>query len=299
MYRDLQEVYWWNGIKKDIAGSVAKCPNCQQVKVEHQKQGDRMTKSAHFIPVKVSYSVEDYVKLFLGEMVRLHEVPLSIISDRGTQFTSQFWKSFQKGLGTKVKLSTNFHPQTDGQAERTIQTLEDMLRACVIDFKGNWNDHLPLIEFAYNNNYHSSIAMASYEVLYGRRCRSLIGWFEVGEVALIGPELVHEAMEKSLYQILRSVGKVAYELDFPNDLASVHPLFHVSMLKKCVGDPTSIVPLEGLGVDESLSDEKVLVEILDRQVKRLRNKEVASTKVLWRNHLVEGATWEAEADMMS
>ncbi|KAK4708523.1 hypothetical protein R3W88_029448 [Solanum pinnatisectum] len=102
-----------------------------------------------------------------------------------------------------------------------------------------------------------------------------------------------------LYQILKRVGKIAYELDFPNELASVHPVFHVSMLKKCISDPVSIIPLEGLGVDESLSYEEVLVEILDRQVKRLRNKKVASVKVLWRNHLVEGATWEAKADMKS
>ncbi|KAK4737356.1 hypothetical protein R3W88_001053 [Solanum pinnatisectum] len=101
------------------------------------------------------------------------------------------------------------------------------------------------------------------------------------------------------YQILKRVGKVAYELDLPNELAPIHPVFHVSMLKKCIGDPVSILPLEGLGVDENLSYEDVSVEIMDRQVKRLRNKEVASVKVLWRNHLVEGATWEAEADMKS
>ncbi|WMV30037.1 hypothetical protein MTR67_023422 [Solanum verrucosum] len=121
---------------------------------------------------------------------------LSIIFDRGTQFTPQFWRSSQKGLGTHVKLSTNLHPQTDGKAESTIKTLEDMLRDCVIDFKGNWDDHLPLIEFAYNNSYQSSIGITPFEVLYGRRCRSPIGWFEVCEVALIGPELVHEAMEE-------------------------------------------------------------------------------------------------------
>ncbi|KAK4737357.1 hypothetical protein R3W88_001054 [Solanum pinnatisectum] len=101
------------------------------------------------------------------------------------------------------------------------------------------------------------------------------------------------------YQVLKRVGKVAYELDLPNDLASVHPMFLVSMLKKYIGDPVSILPLEGLGVDENLSYEEVPIENLDRQVKRLRNKEVVSVKVLWRNHLVEGATCEAEADMMS
>ena len=112
-----------------------------------------MTKSAHFLPLKTTNTAEDYAKLYIQEIVRLHGVPISIISDIG----AQFWKSFKKGLGSKVNLSTAFHPQTDGQAERTIQTLEDMLRACVIDFKGNWDDHLSLIEFVYNNSYHSSI----------------------------------------------------------------------------------------------------------------------------------------------
>ena len=129
-----------------------------------------MTKSAHFLPVKTSYSAEDYAKLYIREMVKLHGVPLSIISDRGTQFTSHCWKSFQKGLGTKVKLSTSFHPQTDGQAERTIQNLEDMLRSCVIDFQGIWDEHLPFIEFSYNNSFHSSIQMAIFEAFYGRKC---------------------------------------------------------------------------------------------------------------------------------
>ncbi|WMV46948.1 hypothetical protein MTR67_040333 [Solanum verrucosum] len=152
-----------------------------------------MTKSTHFLSVKTTHSTEDYARLYIQEVVRLHGVPVSIISDRGAQFTAQFWKSFEKGLGSKVNLSTAFHPQTDGQAERTIQTLEDMLKACVIDFKGNWDDHLPLNEFSYNNSCHSNIQMAPYEALYGRRCKSPIGWFEVCEV---GPDLVHQAMEK-------------------------------------------------------------------------------------------------------
>ncbi|WMV14120.1 hypothetical protein MTR67_007505 [Solanum verrucosum] len=233
MYRDLREVYWWSSMKKGIAEFVAKCPNCQQVKVEHQRPGglaqnielpewkweminmyfitslprsrrqhdsiwvtaDRMTKSTHFLPVKTTHTTEDYAKLYHQEVVRLHSVPDSIITDRGAQFSTQFWKSFQEGLGSKVNL-TIFHTQTDGQEKHTIQTLEAMLRDCVIDFKGNWDDHLPLIEFAYNNSYHSSIQMASYEALYGRRCRSPIGWFEVGEAGLIGPDLVHQTMEK-------------------------------------------------------------------------------------------------------
>ena len=152
---------------------------------------DRMTEFSRFLVVKTTYSEEDYAKIYINEIVRLHEVPLSIISDRGPQFTS-------KGLDTQVNLSTTFHPQMEGQAERTIQTLEDMLRDFVIDFKGSFDDHLSLTEFDYNNSYHSIIQMTPYEDLYGRRCRSLVGWFEVGEIVLIGPDSVLYAMEKVL-----------------------------------------------------------------------------------------------------
>ena len=120
----------------------------------------RMTKSTHFISVKSSYRAEDNDKMYIDEIVRWHGIPLSIISDRRAQVASHFWRSFQKSLGTQVKLNTAFHPQTDGKEERTIKTVEGMLRACVIDFKGSWNDQLPLIEFSYNNSYHSIIDVA-------------------------------------------------------------------------------------------------------------------------------------------
>ena len=152
--------------------------------------------SSHFLPVKTADSTEDYAKLYINEIVRLHGIPLFIISDRGPQFTSHFWKSFQKVLGIQVNLSKTFHPQMNGQVKRTIHTLEDILRACVINLKVSWDDHLPLIEFAYNNSYHSSIQMASYEALNGRRCRSPVGWFEVGEATLLGPDSILYAMEK-------------------------------------------------------------------------------------------------------
>ena len=134
------------------------------------------------------------MRLYINCIVRLHGIPLSIISDKGPQFTSHFLKSFQNGLGTQVNLSTTFHPQTDGQVERTIQTLEDMLRSCVIDFKCIWEDHVPLIEFTYTN--HSNIQMAPYEGRYGCWCRSHVDWFEVGKESLIGLDLVHYVMEK-------------------------------------------------------------------------------------------------------
>ena len=106
------------------------------------------------------------------------------------------WKSFQKAMGTRLMMSTTFHPQKNGQSERTIQILEDMLRACVLDHKGSWEEHLPLVEFAYNNSYHASIQMAPYEALYGRPFRSSICWTEVGESSITSPELIRDTLEK-------------------------------------------------------------------------------------------------------
>ena len=157
---------------------------------------DRLTKSAHFLAVHSTYSIEKLAQLYINEIVRLHGVPVSIVSDRDPRFTSQFWSKFQEALETKLKFSTTFHPQTDGQSERTIQTLEDMLRACVIDFIGSWDRHLPLVEFAYNNSFQSSIGMAPYEALYGRKCRTPLCWDEVGERKLVNVELIDLTNDK-------------------------------------------------------------------------------------------------------
>ncbi|XP_059315382.1 uncharacterized protein LOC132065988 [Lycium ferocissimum] len=142
---------------------------------------DRLTKSAYFIPVKITYVAEKLAKVYISEMLRLHGVPISMVSDRGTTFTSRFWECLREELGTKLDLSIAFHPQTDGQSEQTSQVLEDMLRACVIDFGGHWDQFLPLAKFSYNNSYYSSINMALFEALYGKRCRSPIGWFDAFE----------------------------------------------------------------------------------------------------------------------
>ena len=132
----------------------------------------------------------------MDKIVRLHGVSVSIVSDRDPRFTSRFWESLQAALGTELRFSTAFHPQTDGQSERTIQTLEDMLRACVIEFSGSWDDHLALIEFAYNNSYQASIGMAPYEALYGRPCRTPLCWSETGEQQLVGPEIIQQTVAK-------------------------------------------------------------------------------------------------------
>ena len=121
---------------------------------------------------------------------------MSIVSDRDPRFTTHFWKSFQNAMGTQLTLSTAFHPQTDGQLERTIQILEDMLRACVIGHRGSWEEHLPFVEFAYNNSYQGSIQMAPYEALYGRLCRSSICWTEVGKSSITGLDVIRDTLEK-------------------------------------------------------------------------------------------------------
>ncbi|EOY19023.1 Uncharacterized protein TCM_043642 [Theobroma cacao] len=234
MYQDLKEVYWWEGLKKNVAEFISKCLVCQQVKAKHQKPArllqpllvpewkwehiaidfvmglprtsrgydsiwiivDRLTKSTHFFLVKTTYGAAQYARIYVDEIMRLHGIPISIVSSRGAQFTSRFWGKLQEALGIKLDFSTAFHPQTDGQSEWTIQTLEDMLRACVIDLGVKWDRYLPLVEFAYNNSFQVSIQMAPFEALYGWRCRSPIRWLEVGERKLLGLELVQDAFKK-------------------------------------------------------------------------------------------------------
>ncbi|GJR35802.1 putative reverse transcriptase domain-containing protein [Tanacetum coccineum] len=238
MYYDLRDLYWWPGMKRDIAEYVSRCLTCSKIKAEHQKPSgllqqpeipewkweklamdfitklpksssgydtiwvivDRLTKSAHFLPIREDYKTEKLAKIYVNEIVARHGVPVSIISDRDGRFTSHLWQALQEALGTRLDMSTAYHPQTDGQSERTIQTLEDMLRACVMDFGGSWDTHLPLIEFSYNNSYHTSIKCAPFEALYGQKCRSPVIWTEVGESQLIGPEIVQETTEK-IFQI--------------------------------------------------------------------------------------------------
>ncbi|GJT17518.1 putative reverse transcriptase domain-containing protein, partial [Tanacetum coccineum] len=202
-YRDK---YWWPRMKKDIAEYVSKCLTCLKVKAKHQRTSsghdtiwvivDRLTKYAHFLPMRKDYKMDILARLYLNEIVARHGVPILIISDHDSRFTSRFWQSMQEALGTRLDMSTAYHPQNDGQSERTIQTLEDLLRAYVLDFRGSWDVYIPLIEFSYNNSYHSSVRRAPFEALYGRKCRSPIMWAEVRESQLIGLELVQETTKK-------------------------------------------------------------------------------------------------------
>jgi hypothetical protein len=157
---------------------------------------DRLTKIAHFLPVKVKYPVITYAELYIARILSLHGVPKTIVSDRGSQFVAKFWEALHKSLGTKLLHSSAYHPQTSGQTERINQVLEDMLRACVLDFSPKWDECLPLAEFSYNNSYQESIKMAPFEALYGRRCRTPLNWSEPGERYFFRPDIVKEAEEK-------------------------------------------------------------------------------------------------------
>ncbi|XP_019194766.1 PREDICTED: uncharacterized protein LOC109188591 [Ipomoea nil] len=163
LYKDVKGFFWWPNMKKEVAEFVGKCLNCQKVKAERCKY---------------------------------HGVPRDIVSDRDPRFLSQFWESLQAALGTKLSLSTAFHPATDGQTERTVQTIEDLLRACMLDFQGSWEDHMDLIEFSYNNSYHSSIRMAPYEALYGQKCRSPLCWEDLVNPIVLGPQYLLDTSEK-------------------------------------------------------------------------------------------------------
>ncbi|TYH10778.1 hypothetical protein ES288_A07G203900v1 [Gossypium darwinii] len=151
---------------------------------------DRLTKSAHFISVCIDYSLNKLADLYIGEIVRLHRVPISIIPDKDPRFTLWFSKKLQEALGKKLNFSTTFHPQTNCQSERVIQILEDMLGCCILEFKGSWEKYLPLIEFAYNNSFQSSLKMAPYKALYGRKCRTLLYWTELRKNQIHGVNFV-------------------------------------------------------------------------------------------------------------
>ncbi|GJV21270.1 putative reverse transcriptase domain-containing protein [Tanacetum coccineum] len=220
---------------------------------------------SHFLPMKKMDSMEKLTRLYLKEIVCRHGVPVLIISDRDSHFTSNFLRSLQKALGTNLDMSIAYRPQTDGQSERTIQTLEDMLHACVIDFGNSWDHHLPLVEFLYNNSYHASIKAAPYEALYGRKCGSLVSAWK-GAVRFrkhkkLSPRYIGP------FKILARVGHVAYMLELPEELKGIHSTFHVLNLKKCLAEGDVVIPMEEIQLDDKLHMIEKPVEIVDKEVK--------------------------------
>nr|GEU42119.1 putative reverse transcriptase domain-containing protein [Tanacetum cinerariifolium] len=260
---------------------------------------DRLTKFAHFLSMKETNPIDKLARLYLKEVVTRHEIPVSIICDRDPRFTSNFWKAFQKAMGTRLDMSMAYHPETDRQSKRTIQALEDMLRACVIDIGNGWERHLPLVEFSYNNSYHTSIKVAPFEALYGRKCRSPVCWDEVGD-AQSYTNVRHKPFEFQVgdrvmlkvspwkgvvrfgkrgklnpryigpFKVLAKVGTVAYRLKLLEQLSKVHIMFHVSNLKKCLSDEPLAISLDEVQINDKLRFIEEPVEVMDREVKRLK-----------------------------
>ncbi|GJZ39595.1 putative reverse transcriptase domain-containing protein [Tanacetum coccineum] len=298
-------------MKVDIATYVSKCLTCAKVNAEHQRpsgllvqpeipqwkwdnimmdfimklpkssQGydtiwvivDRLTKSIIFVPMRETDPIEKLARMYLKE---------------------------EKALGTSLDMSIAYHPQTDGQSEKTIQNLKDMLRACVIDFGKVWVNHLPLVKFSYNNSCHASIKAAPFEALYGQKCHSPICWAKVRKVQLTGPEIVQERTEKIIqikqriqaardrqksYADLKrnpmefQVRAISYKLELPQELSRVHNTFHVSNLKKCYADEPLAVLFDELHIDDKLHFVEEPVEIMDREVKRLKQSRIPIVKV--------------------
>ncbi|GJR84255.1 hypothetical protein Tco_0155040 [Tanacetum coccineum] len=282
---------------------------------------DRLTKSAHFLPIYEDFKMDRLTRIYLNKIVARHGVPISIISDHNSHFTSRFRQSMQEALGTRLDMSTTYHPQTDGQSGRIIQTMEDMLRAYVMNFGGSWDVHLPLVEFSYNNSYYSSVRCAPFEALYRRKCRSAILWAEVREgyankrrkplefsvgdhvflkvspwkgVVRFGKKGKLAPRFVGPFEITKRIGPVAYRLRLPEELNGVHDTFYVSDLKKCLADPTLHVPLDEIQVDAKLNFVEEPVEILERDFKKLKRSRIAIVDVRWNSKQGPEFTWERE-----
>ncbi|GKC13912.1 putative reverse transcriptase domain-containing protein, partial [Tanacetum coccineum] len=318
--KNMKKLYWWPNMKANIATYVSKCLTYLKVKAEHQKPSgllvqleitqwkwdnitmdfitklprtsssydtiwvivDRLTKCAHFLPMRENDPMDKLARLYIKEVVTRHGIPVSIICDHDGRFTLNFWRSVQKALGTRLNMSTAYHPQTDGQRQRTIQTLEDMLRACVIDFGNGWERHLLQIEFSYNNSYHASIKAAPFEALYGRKCRSPICWRKVGYAQLTGPELIYETTEK----IVQIKQRIQVARDRQKSYADVRckPLEFEVGDKFRLGKGLFVLANGGnknqdeIHIDDKIHFVEEPVEIMDREVNLLKQSRIPIVK---------------------
>ncbi|GJS19414.1 putative reverse transcriptase domain-containing protein [Tanacetum coccineum] len=284
MYQDLKKLYWWPNMKAKIATYVSKCMTCAKLPKTTSSQDtiwvivDRLTKSAHFLPMKGTDTMEKLTRQYLKEVVLRHGVPVLIISDRDSKFTSHFWKSLNEALGTQLDMSTAYHPQADGQ------------------------------KFSYNNSSHTSIKIArDRQRSYDDKRRKPLA-FQVGDKVMLKvlpwKGVIRFSKRRKLnphyigpFKILAKVGTVAYQLELPEQLSRVHSTFHVSNLKKCLSDEPLAIPLDEIHVDDKLNFIEEPVEIMDHEVKRLKQSRILIVKVRWNSRRGPEYTWEREDQM--
>ncbi|KAM6600555.1 hypothetical protein CsatA_020164 [Cannabis sativa] len=250
---------------------------------------DRYTKSAHFLPVRMTYSMDHFAELYVNEIVRLHGAPYSIVCDRDARFTSSFWESLQRAMGTRLKSPLHWDELGENKllgpdaVQHTNEAIQK-IRARMITAQSRQKSYADLkrrdIEFEVGD--HVFLRVTPRKGLSVKR---------FGKRGKLSPRYVGS------FQILDRVGSVAYRIALPPSLSGVHNVFHVSQLRKYVSDPSHVLSYETLGLQEDLSYNERPVKILDQKDRILRNKTIALVKVLWRNSVVEEATWELESDM--
>ncbi|GJW66406.1 putative reverse transcriptase domain-containing protein [Tanacetum coccineum] len=232
----------------------------------------------------------------MKEMITRHGIPVSIFCDRDSRFMLNFWRSFQKALGTQLDMITAYHPQTGGQSERTIQTLEDMLRACVINFRNGWDRHLPLIEFPYNNSYHASIKAAPFEALYGRNVIHLFGGSRI-QVArdrqksyadVRRKPLEFQVGDRVMLKVLPWKGVIRF-----GKRGKLNPRY-IGPFKKCLSDESLVILLDEIHIDDKLHYMEEPIDIMDREVKRLKQSRILIIKVRWNSRRGFEFTYERE-----
>ncbi|GJS45173.1 putative reverse transcriptase domain-containing protein [Tanacetum coccineum] len=282
MYQDLKKLYWWPNMKAEIATYVSKCLTCAKVKAEYQKPSGLLVQ-----PVIPVWKWENITMDFVTKLPKTStgQDTIWVIVDRLTK-SAHFLP--MKETDSMEKLTRQYLKETDGQSERTIQTLEDMLRACVIYFRKCWDRHLPLVEFCYNNSYHTSIKAAPFEALFGRKCRSPIFWAEVGDAQLTGLKIIHETTKK-ITQIKKRI-QAAQDRQKSYADRRRKPL----EFKKCLVDEPLAIPLDEFQIDDKLNFIEEPIEIMDREVKRLKQSRIPIVKVCWNSRRGPEFTWERE-----
>nr|GEU81639.1 putative reverse transcriptase domain-containing protein [Tanacetum cinerariifolium] len=245
---------------------------------------DHLTKSAHFLPMRENDPIENLMKLYIKEIATRHRVPVFIISVRDGRFMSLFWKALYKALGTRLDMSIAYHPETNVQSERTIQTLEDMLRACLIDFEVG-DAQLTGPEIIHETTKKTIQIKSRIQAARDR---------QKSYADLKRKPMDFQVGDRVILKVLSKVGDVACRLELPQQLSRVHNTFHVSNLKKCLSDESLVIPLDELRIDDKLDFVEEPVEIMDREIRQLKRSRISIIKVRWNSKRGPEFTWERE-----